>query len=82
MKTIVNNENVSLYIFNDDEVIVQLDNKTTIGDPVRLNIADCNSTNTTVYNDVIPPDDWRGRKYLFNGSEWSENPVWIDPSDK
>ena len=78
MKTIVRNDNnVSLYLFPNDTVISQDSSQTVIGtDPVELFIGDCNSSNTTVYENVTSPPSWAGWKYLYteeNGWDLNEN---------
>jgi len=78
MKTLVKNTK-SIYIFDDAEVLdITLDN-IQVGEPARLIIGDCSSSNTTLYTDVTPPADWEGHKYLFDGSTWTENPDWVEP---
>ncbi len=83
MKTIVSNENnVSLYLFEDSETIIQEENRTLIGNPLRFIIADCNANNTRVVENVPHPDpinnDWFGWKYLHDG-QWHLNPNFVDP---
>ncbi len=82
MKTIVlNSNNVSLYVFEDSEVIAQGETSTAIGDPLSLTICDCNSSNTTVYTGVTKPNDWIGWKYFYTEAEgWVLNPDYQDPS--
>lgn len=78
MKTIVHNDNqVSLYLFDDSEVITVTDNRIVIGDPETLIIEDCNSNNVTIHENVSEPDDYIGWKYKFTG-EWELNPDFID----
>ena len=37
--------------------------------------------NTNIYKDVKDvPSDFIGDKYLYDGSKWSANPTWVDPS--
>lgn len=75
-----NDNNISLYIFPDDEVITVEADRIVIGDPEELIIADGNSSNTTVYAGVTAPDDWSGWKYTFDGTDWTLNPDWVDPA--
>jgi hypothetical protein len=80
MKTIIENAtDISKYIFEDD-VEITLD-ETTITTPDFI-IADMNSSNATVVEDVTPPEDWMGCKYLYADTEWALNPDWIDPADE
>ena len=81
MKTIVRlDTNVSLYIFDDNQVVNIQDNQTVIGDPVIMCIADCDSSNVVLFENVTPPADWYGHKYLYTvDNGWELNPAWVDP---
>ena len=80
MKTIVDNgNNQSIYLLEDDEVLNVKATKIEIGDPIEINIFDYNSTNTTVHENVTPPADWNGRKYIFDGTDWSLNEDYEEP---
>lgn len=78
MKTLVT-DGVSTYIFEDEELVDVLPDGVNAGSPVHLHIADCNSLNSVLYEGVSPPEDWFGRKYLFDGISWSLNPDWTEP---
>lgn len=71
--------NISLYIFNDAEVVSASDTVVTVGNPIALTILDCNSENTVLYKNVTPPEDWVGWKYFFDGTTWTLNPDWVEP---
>jgi hypothetical protein len=74
MKTIIRiPENISLYLFADDKP-VSIGSETIVGEPVELIISDCNSSNAEVLQSVTPPEDWKGLKYLFDGTTWTLNP--------
>jgi len=73
MKTLVR-DGMSVFILEDDEYVAILDNKTIIGSPPKDNVADCNNTNTVLYTNVSPPQDWIGLKYFFDGTTWTANP--------
>lgn len=81
MKTIVRNEtNVSLYLFDDSEVVDIGADQTVIGNPPRLIIADCNTSNAILFENVTDPGDWAGWKYLYTaGGGWQLNPDWNPP---
>lgn len=82
MKTIVKTEtNESVYLFSDDKYFFCDTNQITVGNPIEYRIADCNNTNTIVYTDVTPPEDWVGCKYLFDGTTWTNNPDYISQSE-
>ncbi len=77
MKTLVRtSDNLSLYIFQDDEHLQISSDNIIVGSPEKLIIADCNSTNVTLHVDISPPANWAGGKYLFDGTDWTENPNW------
>jgi hypothetical protein len=79
MKTIIRNDtNVSIHLFNDDAVVSIANDKTTVGNPVTMYILDCTSANTTLHENVTPPSDWKGQKYLFNGTDWTANPNYAE----
>ncbi len=78
MKTLVKG-GVSIYIFEDAEVVNIGSNNITVGDPLTLTIADCSSLDTVMHTSVSPPDNWDGRKYLFDGTTWSVNPNYVAP---
>ncbi len=56
MKTLVKG-GVSIYIFEDAEVVNIGSNNITVGDPLTLTIADCSSLDTVMHTGVTPPDD-------------------------
>lgn len=80
MKTLVK-ANISLYLFKDEEIVFLSQEGITIGNPPKFIIADCNPSNTTLFEGVTAPDDWVGGKYLFNGGGWSLNPEWFEPEE-
>jgi hypothetical protein len=79
MKTITfNTNNVSAYIFDDTCDIVITTNNITCPHFV---IGDMNSMNSTLHEDVSPPEDWVGGRYTFDGTTWTEcDAGWPDPS--
>lgn len=82
MKTIILNEtNVSLYLFADDKALAATDEHIVVGDPSAPDfiIGDLNSTNSTVVEGVTEPDDWYGTKYTYADGAWSAVPDWHDP---
>ena len=77
MKTLIHNETKqSKYIWAADAVV-------TLGDAMtfapEFSIADMNSTNATLVENVTPPEDWFGCKYLYDAGAWTLNPDWVDP---
>lgn len=80
MSKTLTKENKSIYLFDDNETVVMLEDKVIIGDPEKLIIGDCNSNNTVLHEGVTAPDDWAGHKYFFDGTNWTLNPDWVDPT--
>ena len=79
MKTLIKNENKwSLYIF-EDSVSVSLGSE-SITTPDFI-IGDLNSSNATMVENVTPPSDWIGCKYIYDNSTWTLNPQWVDPDE-
>ena len=79
MQTITHNgSNKSAYIFADDVTITATSVNTTCPD---LIICDMNTSNSTIHTGVTPPGDWKGCKYLFDGTTWSANPDYVEPVD-
>ena len=83
MKTIVETSTgLSKYLLADDVTITATSDNITVGDPAQFIIADLNSGNTTITENVTnAPSDWTGNKYTFNGTTWTANPDWVDPSE-
>ena len=77
-KTIIQNATKqSSYIFEDD-VAVQLTDSTII--TPSFIIGDLNSGNATLVENVTPPADWFGNKYLYDAGSWIPDPNWTDPN--
>jgi len=83
MKTIVENQTgLSKFVYEDDMVITMESDRIVIGDPEILVVACHNETDSTVYENVTDvPSDWVGNKYIYDGTTWTQNPHWVDPTD-
>ena len=74
MKTITDKATgASIYIFENNINLDISAQQITVGDPVEFTIIDFNSSNTIIYENVDPPDDWKGYKYLYDGTTWAAN---------
>ena len=84
MKTIVETSTkLSKYLLADDVVITATETDITVGDPAQFIIADLNSGNATIVENVTnAPEDWMGNKYKLDGTTWSANPDWVDPTEE
>ncbi len=82
MKTIVETSSgLSKYLLADDVTITATADNITVGDPAQFIIGDLNSTTVTVTDNVTnAPEDWTGNKYTFDGTTWTLNPDWVDPT--
>ena len=82
MKTIVETSSgLSKYLLADDVTITATADHITVGDPAQFIIGDLNSTTVTVTDNVTnAPEDWTGNKYTFDGTTWTLNPDWVDPT--
>lgn len=82
MKTIVSNsDNLSKYILENNKTVNSTEVNIAVGDPNNLDfyIGDLNSNNSTIYENITPPEDWQGNRYTFDGSSWTEVEDWINP---
>jgi len=82
MKTIVETSSgLSKYLLADDVTITATADNITVGDPAQFIIGDLNSTTVTVTDGVTnAPADWTGNKYTFDGTTWTANSDWVDPT--
>jgi len=82
MKTIVetNDNNLSTFLLDDSVELVVTATEITVGNPAEYIIGVLNSTNSVVYEGVTAPEDWAGGKYFFDGTTWTLNPNWVDPT--
>ena len=78
MKTVIETA-TNLSKADDEEIAVGAD-IITVGNPAEFIVADLNSSNSVVYKDVTAPTDWIGDKYMFDGTNWTLNPDWVDPT--
>jgi len=77
MQTITfNDSTLSPYIFEDGDTLTATAEHITCP---KFIIGDMNSSNATIHTGVTPPEDWRGGKYLFDGTTWTINENWADP---
>jgi len=78
MKTLIDIEtNASIGIYDDAiEVTIQAEN-ILVGNPVQITILDRYQSNTVLAENVTPPDDWFGWKYLYASGAWTPNPNFV-----
>jgi len=83
MKTIVETSTkLCKYLLADDVTITATSDSITVGDPAQFVIADLNSSNATITENVTnAPSDWVGNKYKLDGTTWSANSDWVDPDE-
>ena len=80
MKTIIDENNCSKYLFADDKIVTVKSDCIEVGNPAEFMIGDMNSSNATLIEGVTEPDDWVGCKYNYVNGVWELCPDWIDPS--
>ena len=82
MKTIVDSNNVSKYLFADDVTISVSADCIDVSGGQTLCIADMNSSSASAIESVNAPDDWYGGKYTCTADgTWTAVPDWVDPRD-
>ena len=84
-KTIIRkSDNVSVYLLHDDATVdlAATPNATVRGNTggSDFDIGDLNSSNATVHEGVTAPADWKGNRYTFDGTSWTEVDGWVDPT--
>lgn len=81
MKTILDSNNVSKYIFADDKPVNITANNIEVGDSANLDfiVGDMNTSNSTLVEGVTSPVDWIGGKYTYSGGVWAVVDGWVDP---
>ena len=83
MKTIVEiSSNLSKYLFEDSKSVSMESDKIVVGDLSAPDfiISDLTAVTATLHTNVTnDPDDWKGNKYRFDGTTWTQNPNWVDP---
>ena len=82
MKTIIDANNCSKYLFADDKTVVVKADCIEVGNPIDFVICDLNSTNSTVIEGVTEPEDWFGTKYNYVSGAWELFPDWTDPREE
>lgn len=73
MKTVISNQNnISLFVFNDDVLISLNENNLTIGpkDNPDSTVVDFNKHNASIVENVTPPTDWKNGIYKFENNNW------------
>lgn len=78
MKTLITKDTrVSKYVFEDEAEVIIQDNLVITPNFV---IADLNSSNAEIVEDVVVPEDWTGCKYLLaEDSSFVLNPDYTEP---
>lgn len=78
MKTITFNTDNRSIILTDDQTDLVV--KTNHVRKSVERIYGLTQDKVTLYENVTnTPEDWKPSKYLFDGTNWTENPNWVDP---
>ena len=83
MKTIIDSKNLSKYILEDNTQVSFESDCIKVGslDDLDFTISDLNINNSSLVENIIPPDDWNGNKYFYDNG-FILNPDWIDPDSE
>ena len=83
MKTIISSNNLSKYILEDNTQVTFESDCIKVGslDDLDFTISDLNINNSSLVENIIPPDDWNGNKYFYDNG-FILNPDWIDPDSE
>jgi len=79
MKTLLTNDNLSCYLFEDDEIVQINDYYITVGSPPKFIISDLNTNNSNMIENITAPVDWIGCKYYFIDGSWVLNEDYSIP---
>lgn len=80
MKTIIDLNNCSKYLFEDNKAVLVKANCIEVGSPIEFIIGDLNFSNSTLIEGVTEPDDYYGCKYSCAADgTWSLVEGWVDP---
>ena len=79
---VFNADNRCPYVLDDTVTI------TSTADRIKIrnnggsdfDIGDMNSSNATVHNGATAPADWKGNRYTYDGTTWTEIAGWVDPT--
>jgi len=74
MKTIVENSTqLSKYLLEDSISVALNESNIIVGDPAQFIISDLNNATATLHTSVSSaPEDWKGNKFTFDGTDWTE----------
>ena len=78
MKTLTKND-LSLYLLEDAEEVTLTDTNVVVG--TRFIVDDCNISDSVLHEGVVPPDDWVGNMYTYDGKAWALNPAYTPPPE-
>ena len=79
MKTLAFKDNgASTFLFDDADSVIVMYDKVYVDYAkfIPLEIGGHNKANSTVYENITPPNDWKENKYLFDGATWTSNPEY------
>ena len=58
-----------------DNTPVSIGETVNIGDPIKIKINNQDGS-IVMYENVIPPENYKGKRFLFDGTNWSINYDW------
>ena len=79
--------NVAVYIFPDNVPVVIQDDIMKVGNPENpaydgydFYVCDCTTETAALYQNVAAPNGIKPWTHLFDGTTWTPNPDWVDPT--
>lgn len=79
MKTLINSNGCSMFLFDDDKIVRFKENSIEVGIPVEFIIGNVIAEDAILVEGVTEPDDWFGCKYNYVNGVWELCPDWVDP---
>jgi hypothetical protein len=78
---VFNDDNRCPYVFDDSVTIESGADRLQVRNNGShdFDIGDMNSLNSTVHEGATAPDDWKGNRYTYDGTTWTEISGWVDP---
>lgn len=79
---VFNADNRCPYVFDDSVTITPAADRLQVRNNGGhdFDIGDMNSSNATVHEGATAPADWKGNRYTYDGTTWTEVAGWVDPT--
>jgi hypothetical protein len=79
---VFNADNRCPYVLDDSVTVTPTADRIQVRNRAEgeFDIGDMNSSNATVHNGATAPGDWKGNRYTYDGTTWTEIAGWVDPT--